>query len=146
MERARAAGLGITIHCGEEGADGLEELEEVVETLRPDRIGHGIQAAGRPQAMRRLADAGIVLELCPSSNLLTRALADRGELARTVRSFSGAGVAWTVATDGPQMMRTDLRSELALLLECGAATLPELEQANHRAHAASFIAPLDSPG
>ena len=41
-------GLGVTIHVGEEGGDhGVEELAEVVETLRPDRIGHGILAAAR---------------------------------------------------------------------------------------------------
>ena len=44
VETARAAGLGITIHVGEEGETGGEELGEVVEHLRPDRIGHGILA------------------------------------------------------------------------------------------------------
>ena len=44
VEQARAAGLGVTVHCGEEGFP--EEVGEVVETLRPDRIGHGILAAG----------------------------------------------------------------------------------------------------
>src|SRR5258705_9385001 len=43
VELARDAGLGVTIHCGEEGAEhGIEELGEVVESLRPNRIGHGI--------------------------------------------------------------------------------------------------------
>src|SRR5918912_1510956 len=46
VEEARGAGLGVTIHVGEEGGEmGLEETGEVVETLRPDRIGHGILAA-----------------------------------------------------------------------------------------------------
>src|ERR671937_899991 len=46
VEEARAAGLGITIHVGEEGGEiGREEIGEVVEVLRPDRIGHGILAA-----------------------------------------------------------------------------------------------------
>src|SRR5207237_556092 len=45
VEEARDAGLGVTIHVGEEGGDaGVEELAEVIETLRPDRIGHGILA------------------------------------------------------------------------------------------------------
>src|SRR5690242_8389136 len=42
VETARQAGLGVTIHVGEEGATGAEEIREVVEALRPDRIGHGI--------------------------------------------------------------------------------------------------------
>ena len=43
VEAAREAGLGVTIHVGEEGGDtGREEIGEVIEVLRPDRIGHGI--------------------------------------------------------------------------------------------------------
>src|SRR6266516_1191143 len=56
VEEARSAGLGVTIHVGEEGGDqGIEEIAEVVETLRPDRIGHGILAAHEPGLMRELA-------------------------------------------------------------------------------------------
>src|SRR3989449_8207725 len=81
VEEARAAGLGVTIHVGEEGGDvGREEIREVVEALRPDRIGHGILAAGDPDLMRALADAEIVLEICPTSNLLTKALPNEDAL------------------------------------------------------------------
>src|SRR5262249_39570277 len=49
VDEARSAGLGVTIHVGEEGGtQGIDEIAEVVETLRPDRIGHGILAAGDP--------------------------------------------------------------------------------------------------
>ena len=48
VETAREAGLGVTIHVGEEGETGAEEIGEVVEHLRPDRIGHGILAAATP--------------------------------------------------------------------------------------------------
>src|ERR671926_1921200 len=62
VEDARAAGLGITIHVGEEGGDvGREEIAEVVEALAPDRIGHGILAARDPELMRAIGEAGIVL-------------------------------------------------------------------------------------
>src|SRR5213594_4685347 len=75
VEEARNAGLGVTIHVGEEGEEhAAAEIGEVVETLRPDRIGHGILAAQDPELMRALAEAEIVLETCPTSNLLTRAL------------------------------------------------------------------------
>src|SRR6187549_263425 len=87
VETARAAGLGVTIHVGEEGATGAEEIGEVVESLRPDRIGHGILAAGDPALMRRLAEAGTVLEICPTSNLLTKALADEDAIRTTLRAF-----------------------------------------------------------
>src|SRR5438132_78771 len=55
VETAREAGLGVTIHVGEEGGDmGREEIAEVLEVLRPDRIGHGILAAGDEDLMREL--------------------------------------------------------------------------------------------
>src|SRR6059036_1496390 len=55
VEEARSAGLGVTIHVGEEGGEhGLEEIGEVAETLRPDRIGHGILAARDPELMAAL--------------------------------------------------------------------------------------------
>ena len=139
VETARAAGLGVTIHVGEEGATGAEEIGEVVEALRPDRIGHGILAAGDPGLMRALRDAGIVLEICPTSNLLTKALPDEEAVRDTFRTFVEHGVAFTIATDGPEMMRTHLRDELELLERIGALTPEELEAANRRGHEASFI-------
>ena len=140
VEEARAAGLGVTIHVGEEGGDvGREEIGEVVETLRPDRIGHGILAARDPELMRAIADAGIVLELCPTSNLLTKALPDEDALRETLRRFVEHGVGFTIATDGPEMMRTHLRDELELLRRVGALDEDELEDANRRAHEASFL-------
>src|SRR5204862_5558427 len=75
VERARSADLGVTIHVGEEGGEhGLEEVAEVVRSLRPDRIGHGILAARDPELSAALRETGIVLEICPTSNLLTKAL------------------------------------------------------------------------
>src|SRR6476659_8973706 len=76
VEEARAAGLGVTIHVGEEGADmGRSEIGSVLELLRPDRIGHGILAAGDAEVMKELREREVVLEICPTSNLLTKALA-----------------------------------------------------------------------
>jgi adenosine deaminase len=137
---ARAAGLGVTIHVGEEGGrNGVEELGEVIEALRPDRIGHGILAAGAPALMGALSESGIVLEICPTSNLLTKALAGEAELRATFRAFVDAGVAFTIATDGPEMMRTHLRDEFELLLRVGALDEDEAVAANARGHAASFV-------
>src|ERR687897_3829649 len=131
VEEARAAGLGITIHVGEEGGqNGIEEIGEVVEHLRPERIGHGILAAQDEKTMRALRDAGTVLEICPTSNLLTRALADEDALRDTVRTFTDRGVAFTIATDGPEMMRTHLSDELALLLRIGALERDGCEAVN----------------
>jgi adenosine deaminase len=130
----------VTIHVGEEGgAHGIEEVGEVVESLRPDRVGHGILAAQDDGIMRALVEAGTVLEICPTSNLLTRALADEDALRDTIRTFADRGVAFTIATDGPEMMRTHLRDELELLLSAGALSEADLGAVNARGHDASFI-------
>ncbi len=140
VEEARAAGLGVTIHVGEEGGGlGVEEIGEVLEHLRPERIGHGILAARDEETMRVLRETSTVLELCPTSNLLTRAVADEAELAEICRTFSDRVVPFTVATDGPEMMRTHLQDELALLLRIGGLQPDEARAVNARGHESTFI-------
>jgi adenosine deaminase len=140
VEVARDAGLGVTIHVGEEGGRfGVEEIEEVLRELRPDRIGHGILAAREPGLMDALRDADVTLEICPTSNLLTKALAGQHEVREVFRAFLDHGVAFTIATDGPEMMRTHLRDEFELLLRVGALDEDEARAANARGHAASFV-------
>ena len=140
VEEARNAGLGVTIHVGEEGVEhGDAEIGEVIEHLRPDRIGHGILAARNPELMRGLREQEIVLEICPTSNLLTRALADEEALRETFRAFVDNGVPFTIATDGPEMMRTHLRDEFELLTRIGALDEDEAREANRRGHEASFV-------
>jgi aminodeoxyfutalosine deaminase len=89
--------------------------------------------------MGQLRDLGITLEICPTSNLLTGALSGEDEVRETFRRFVEHGVSFTIATDGPEMMRTHLRDELALLHRIGALDEAELAQANERGHAASFV-------
>jgi adenosine deaminase len=133
VEEARGAGLGVTIHFGR------EEIGEVLEVLRPDRIGHGILAAGDEGLMRLLRESEVVLEICPTSNLLTKALPDEGAVREVFRTFVAHGVRFTIATDGPEMMGTHLRDEFDLLLRTGALTQEELDEANARGHEASFV-------
>ena len=136
---ARAAGLGVTIHVGEEGGrHGVEELHEVVDELRPDRIGHGILAAGDVDLMAKLRDADITLEICPTSNLLTKALSGEDAVRETFGAFVEHGVPFTIATDGPEMMRTHLRDEFELLLRLGALGRDEAAAANTRGHKSAF--------
>jgi adenosine deaminase len=141
VELARDGGLGVTIHVGEEGGEhGVEEVGEVVEALQPNRLGHGILAARDPGLMEAIRAADITLEICPTSNLLTKALADEDAVRETFRTFVEHGVPFTIATDGPEMMRTHLRDEFELLLRIGALSEDELAAANARGHDASFVA------
>jgi adenosine deaminase len=140
VDVARDSGLGITIHVGEEGGEyGVEELAEVIDALRPDRIGHGILAAREPELMAAIRSADITLEVCPTSNLLTKALADEEAVRKIFRIFVEHGVPFTIATDGPEMMRTHLRDEFELLRRIDALGEDELRAANERGHEASFV-------
>jgi adenosine deaminase len=127
----------VTIHVGEEGgAYGIAEIREVVSTLRPDRIGHGILAARDEKLMTQICEAGIVLEICPTSNL---ALEDEEALRETFRAFNEHNVQFTIATDGPEMMRTHLRDEFELLLRISALDESQVSEANRRGQDASFL-------
>jgi adenosine deaminase len=140
IEAARDAGLGVTIHVGEEGgAIGRDEIAEVVDVLRPERIGHGILAAGDSELMGELRAHEIVLEICPTSNLLTKALPDEAAVRDTFRTFVENSVQFTIATDGPEMMRTHLRDEFDLLLRIGALDEAEAREANRCGHEAAFL-------
>jgi adenosine deaminase len=140
IEEAREAGLGVTIHVGEEGGEhGIAEIREVVEALRPERIGHGILAARDDGLMEQIREADITLEICPTSNLLTKALPDERAVRDTFRAFTENGVAFTIATDGPEMMRTHLRDEFELLERIEAVDDAGLREANARGHEVSFI-------
>ena len=139
FDRARRAGLGTTIHTGETAHTAAAGVLAVIEELRPDRIGHGVAAADDPEITAKLAERGITLELCPSSNLRTRAVADLDDLGRVIGVFQQAGVRYTINTDGTYLLGTNLRREFRMLLDAGILTPADVEKCLRTARAASFI-------
>jgi adenosine deaminase len=133
----RRAGLGLTVHAGETG--GPDEVRDALEQLEPDRIGHGVRAADDPAVLDMLRERGTVLEVCPSSNINTRVLANPGEVRRVVRTLVDHDVRFTVSTDGPEMLRSYLRHELQLLLRHDILSLDEVERAIRIGSEASFL-------
>jgi aminodeoxyfutalosine deaminase len=101
---ARSLGLGSVPHAGE--VAGAASVRGAVETLGADRLRHGIRAEEDAGLVRELADRGIVLDVCPLSNLRTGAVASLAEhpLPRLV----AAGVRCSISTDDPAMFDTDL--------------------------------------
>jgi adenosine deaminase len=69
FNRARDAGLGLTAHAGEFA--GADSVRETIEVLKPDRLGHAVHAADDPAVMALIADQGITIESCPTSNYYT---------------------------------------------------------------------------
>jgi adenosine deaminase len=116
-----------------------DEVWEALEHVRPQRIGHGVKAVQDPLLLERLAADGVVLELCPTSNLRTGVVKDMAEWRRIFRHLSDAGVRYTINTDGPEMLCTDLAQERQLLLREGILGEAELARADATAREASFI-------
>jgi adenosine deaminase len=137
--RARAAGLGTTIHTGETAHTGPEGVLAVIDKLQPHRIGHGIAAAQSDEAMRKLVEKNIVLELCPSSNLRTHAVANVEEIREIFDKFRKAGVRTTINTDGTYLLGTTLRREFDLLLEHKILSESEAVRAVETARSATFL-------
>ena len=133
----RRAGLGLTVHAGETGGAG--EVRQALEALEPDRIGHGVRSAEDPSVLAMLRERGTVLEVCPSSNLNTGVLRDLGEVRRVVRALIDNGVRFTVSTDGPEMLRSYLRDELALLMRNEILSLDEVRRVIDVAEQATFL-------
>src|SRR3989337_1842161 len=113
--------------------DGLGEL------LEPDRIGHGVKAAYDPRAMAMIRELGIVLEICPTSNLNTRVVSGWDEIRWIFDTFRRNEVRFTISTDGPEMLKTYIRDELSTLGRLGILSVEEQEQVAATAMAASFI-------
>jgi adenosine deaminase len=139
FRRARNGGLGVTVHTGETPLTGARGLLAVLDKWQPSRIGHGIAAAQSDEAMAKLAERGVVLEICPSSNLRTRVVPDLPGLGQVLQRFGERGVRFCVNTDGPYLLGTHLRQEYDLLLQGGVLTEAQAQRCIETARAASFI-------
>src|SRR4051794_28381019 len=138
FDAARAAGLHSVPHAGE--TTGPQTVWDAIRLLGAERIGHGTSAAADPELLSYLAAEQIPLEVCPSSNIATRAVATLAE--HPIAAFRDAGVVVTVNSDDPPMFNTTLNREYEI-----AAELLELDEQGVRdlAKAAVSGAFLDEP-
>jgi adenosine deaminase len=111
----------------------------VVAALAPHRIGHGIRAAQDERVMALLRERGIVLEICPSSNLATRAVESLEELGAVLGRFWDHGVKFTINTDGPYLLDTNMRSEVKLLRDAQVLSDEQIDQTFRWAREATFV-------
>jgi aminodeoxyfutalosine deaminase len=129
---ARDAGLHLVPHAGE--TTGPETIWTALRELGAERIGHGTSAAEDPSLLAHLAEHGIPLEVCLTSNLRTRVVSSID--AHPIRRFLAAAVPVTLATDDPGMFHTDLNHEYRLCHDhhgLDAAALAELARTGVRA-------------
>ena len=132
FDAARAAGLRSVPHAGE--TTGPATVWHALRLLGAERIGHGTSSAQDPALLAHLAETGVPLEVCPSSNVATRAVGSLEE--HPIRAFRDAGVTITVNSDDPPMFNTTLNREYEIaaeLLELDEAGVAELARAGVRA-------------
>jgi len=110
FERARKAGLGVVAHAGE--GTSARNVAEVIDHLGVTRIGHGISAASDRRLLRRLADRGICLEICPTSNVMTGAASSFER--HPLREILDAGVPVALGSDDRSIFGATLRGEIDL--------------------------------
>ncbi|MER6592222.1 adenosine deaminase [Micromonospora purpureochromogenes] len=118
FDQARAAGLRSVPHAGE--TTGPQTVWDALRDLGAERIGHGISAAEDPELLAYLAEHRIALEVCPTSNVRTRAVARLAE--HPLRRLVDAGVLVSINSDDPPMFGTTLNDEYAVaaaLLDVG---------------------------
>ena len=127
--RAKAAGLRLKAHVGEWGT--ADDVWRAVELLELDEVQHGIAAAASPAAMRFLAQSGVQLNVCPTSNVKLGRVARMEE--HPIRRLFDAGVRVTVGSDDPLVFGTSLSEEFLALCSAGVMTPAELDAMRLRA-------------
>ncbi len=141
---ARSEGLHVVAHAGEVG--GPDSIQDAIERLGAERIGHGIAALLDEALMDSLAARRIPLENCISSNLRTGALARQLEKAdpqvedHPLKKFFDRGMRVVLSTDDPAMFHTDLLSEYKKAASLGFQT-GELVRLAQMSFEAAFLSP-----
>lgn len=138
FDQARAAGLHSLPHAGE--TTGPQTIWDAIHQLGAERIGHGTSAAQDPELLSYLVAHDIAVEVCPTSNIATGAVAVLAE--HPLKAMVDAGVTVSINSDDPPMFATSLNQEYAI-----AARLLDLDQAGLGALAKSAVTSsfLDGP-
>lgn len=135
FEEAKAAGLGVTVHAGEWA--GAQNVREAVEYLGADRVGHGVRVVEDPALVDWLIDRGIVLEVCPTSNVQSGVVEDwpLHPLSRLFRQ----GVMTTINTDDPVVSGITLTNEMSRAVEHMAFSMSDVRQNILNAARSAFL-------
>lgn len=142
----RAGGLHALAHAGEIG--GPESMRDVIDRLGVERIGHGLAAMHDPELMSELAESGLTLEVCPTSNLRTGALgrqlgSSEAQLeSHPLKSFFQHGLRVALSTDDPAMFEIDLPGEYDAAARMGL-TPAELARLAGMSFSSAFLPETD---
>ena len=131
FDRARAAGLHSVPHAGE--THGPDRMWSAIRRLGAERIGHGIRCLADPALVEHLAATQLPLDVCPTSNLCTRAVSSLAE--HPLPRMLEAGLMVTLNSDDPPMFDTDLTNEYLVAARMGLSATTLIQLARNGVHA-----------
>jgi len=137
INRARAAGLEITIHAGESA--GPESIWQALLGLHATRIGHAVSAIQDPALLDHLASQRIGVEASLTSNVQTSTVPDYA--SHPARQLVEHGILVTLNTDDPGISNIDLRHEYDIAAAAAGLTAPQIRQVQGNALAVAFLTP-----
>lgn len=135
FDQARAAGLHSVPHAGE--TTGPQTIWDALRELGAERIGHGVTCVQDPKLVEFLAERQIPMEVCPTSNVRTGAVAALAE--HPLAEMVAAGLLVTINSDDPPMFGTTLNQEYAVAAALLGAGAPQLAGLARNAVTASFL-------
>jgi len=132
---ADKAGLACTVHAGE--VAGAQSVRDAIAALPVRRIGHGVRAIEDPALVAELARRGIVLEVCPGSNLALGLYPDA--VSHPLRRLLDGGCRVTLNSDDPAFFATSIGNEYAMASSQMGLSASELLAITRTAIDAAFI-------
>ena len=135
FQRAREAGLRVIAHAGE--AAGAESVRQAVIGLGAERIGHGVRSIEDPAVLDLLAERGICLEVCPTSNLHTSTFPNYA--AHPLPALLARRLNVTLNTDDPSISGIDLAHEYRIAVDELKLSETDLRRMQENALAAAFL-------
>lgn len=133
--KAKEAGLKVTIHTGEDTPASF--VQETIELVSPDRIGHGIHSIENMKVVELIKERGITLEVNPWSNYLTNSVRTIDE--HPLKKLFDLGVKVTINSDDPEVLETNLNNEYRIAHEVLGMSMDAIAACNRNAYEASFI-------
>lgn len=118
FKKAREYGYRITIHAGEAGCG--KNVLDAVELLGAERIGHGVYIHSYEEAYKTVKNKGVTLEMCPTSNIQTKAV-DSFE-NHPIMDFMKDGIKVSISTDNRTVSATDMTNEMELVAKYNGMT------------------------
>ena len=133
--KAHDAGLKVTVHSGEDTPASF--VIDTINTVHPDRIGHGIHIIEDMKAIELVKERGITLEVNPWSNYLTNSVQTIEE--HPLKKLFDLGVRVTINSDDPEVLETNLNNEYRIAHEILGMSMNDIATCNRYAYEASFI-------